>query len=94
VIPLSTEWPVTGISGAIAAPECGPVPVTVTLTAGDEQTMTTVLAKPDQPAPFDLAFQEPSITPAILTIDTPGEGCPVNENGERSFAQALNLLPR
>jgi hypothetical protein len=94
IVPTKPEWPVTSVAGAIAAPECGPVPVTVTLTAGDDQVSTTVLGKPNVPAPFELALPQPSTDPAILTIDTPGEGCPVNENGERAFAQVLNLQPR
>ena len=94
LVPTSTEWPVTGITGAIAAPQCGPVPVTVTLTAGDEQVMTTVLAKPGDPAPFDLSLQTPAKGTAILTIDTPGEGCPEGDRGERRFAQVLDLQPR
>ena len=94
LVPTSNEWPVTGITGAIAAPQCGPVPVTVTLTAGDEQVMTTVLAKPGDPAPFDLSLQTPADGTAILTIDTPGEGCPEGDRGERRFAQVLDLQPR
>lgn len=94
LVPQKPEWPVTGISGVIAAPECGPVPVAVTLTAGDEQTMTTVLAKPGQPVAFDLTLDQSSTTPAILTVDAPGDGCPVNENGEKAFAQVMNLQPR
>ena len=94
LVPTSTEWPVTGITGAIAAPQCGPVPVTVTLTAGDEQVMTTVLAKAGDPASFDLSLQAPADGTAILTIDTPGEGCPEGDGGERRFAQVLDLQPR
>jgi len=94
LIPTKPEWPVTRVAGEIAAPECGPVPVTVTLTAGDDQESTTVLGKPNEPAPFELALPQPTTDTAILTIDTPGEGCPVNENGERAFAQVLNLEPR
>jgi hypothetical protein len=94
LVPTSSPWPVTGVAGSIAAPQCGPVPVTVTLTAGDEQVMTTVLAKPGDPAPFDLALQQPAKGTAILTIDTPGEGCPEGDRGERRFAQVLDLQPR
>ena len=92
--PVSAEWPVTGVSGAIGAPDCGPLPVTVTFTAGDEQAMTTVLAKPGEQAAFDLALDQPSTAPAILTIDTPGDGCRVDDTNERRFAQVLNLQPR
>jgi hypothetical protein len=94
LVPTKLEWPVTAITGAIAAPQCGPVPVTVTLTAGDEQVMTTVLAKPGEPAPFDLALESPASGTAILTVDTPGEGCPEGDKGERRFAQVLDLQPR
>lgn len=94
LVPTSEEWPVTGITGAIAAPQCGPVPVTVTLTAGDEQVMTTVLAKPGGPAPFDLTLQRPADGAATLTVDTPGEGCPEGDTGERRFAQVLDLQAR
>ena len=94
LVPTSSPWPVTGVTGAIAAPQCGPVPVTVTLTAGEEQVLTTVLAKPGDPAPFDLALTKPAADTAVLTIDTPGEGCPEGDKGERRFAQVLDLQPR
>lgn len=94
LVSTSPEFPVTSVTGAIAAPTCGPVPVTVTLTAGDEQVMTTVLAKPESPAPFDLTLEEPTTGTATLTIDTPGAGCPEGDTGERRFAQVLNLEPR
>lgn len=90
----SPDFPVTTVTGAIAAPTCGPVPVTVTLTAGDEQLMTTVLAKPESSAPFDLTLEEPTTGTATLMIDTPGAGCPEGDTGERRFAQVLNLEPR
>lgn len=94
LVPTSRPWPVTGVTGAIAAPQCSPVPVTVTLTAGEEQVLTTVLAKPGDPAPFDLALTKPAAGTAVLTIDTPGEGCPEGDRGERRFAQVLDLQPR
>jgi hypothetical protein len=92
--PTSAGFPVTGVAGAIAAPECGAVPVTVTLTAGDQKQSTTVVARPTQPAAFDLALATPSPEAAVLTVDTPGEGCPVGDGDERRFAQVLDLAPR
>ena len=92
--PVKPEWPVAGITGAVAAPECGPMPVTVTLTAGEQQVLTTVLAKPNAPAPFELALERPAEGTATLTIDTPGDGCPVGDTMERRFAQVLDLQPR
>ncbi len=94
LMPLGPDWPVTGVSGAIAAPDCGPVPVTVTLSAGDQQVATTVLGKPNAPAPFDLALEQPARGTAILTVDTPGDGCPVGDTMERRFAQVMDLVPR
>ena len=93
-MPTKPDWPVTGITGAIAAPECGPVPVTVTLTADDQQVLTTVLAKPNAPTRFDLALKQPADGTAILTVDTPSGGCLVGETQERRYAQVINLQPR
>ena len=92
--PTSPEHPLTQVSGSIAAPECGALPVTVTLTAGSQSASTTVIARPNQPAPFALTLDTPSAEAGVLTVDTPGEGCPVDASGERRFAQVLDLTPR
>jgi hypothetical protein len=92
--PTSPEHPLTQVSGSIAAPECGALPVTVTLTAGSQSASTTVIARPNQPAPFALTLDAPSAEAGVLTVDTPGEGCPVDASGERRFAQVLDLTPR
>ena len=92
--PTSAAHPLTQVSGSIAAPECGALPVTVTLTAGTQSVSSTVIARPNQPAPFALTLDAPSAGAGVLTVDTPGEGCPVDASGERRFAQMLDLTPR
>ncbi len=92
--PTSADAPLTGVAGAIAAPDCGAVPVTVTLSAGDQSVATTVLAAPGEPAEFDLALPAPSADAGLLTVETPGDGCPVGDGGERRFAQVLDVQPR
>ena len=95
--PTGAEAPVTAVTGAVQAPDCGAVPVTVTLASGGGETSAEVLARPGQPTPFALTLPEPSATPATLTIETTGLGCPVDGSdpetpgGERRFAKVLNV---
>ena len=90
--PTSADWPVTSVSGAVMSPPCGPLPITLTLTAGDQRVETTVLGGPDAPTPFELRLAQPSGEPATLTVSAPGEGCPVND--VLRWAQVFDLDPR
>ena len=98
--PTGPDAPVTSVTGAVKAPECGAVPVTLTLTSGTQQAAAEVLARPGQATPFTLTLAEPSATAATLTVETAGQGCPVDGSdpatpgGERRFAQLLDLSPR
>lgn len=98
--PTSADAPLRGVSGSLRAPECGAVPVTVTLTAGGESVSTEVLARPRQNTGFDLTLSNPSTSSGTLTVTTAGEGCPVDgrdpadPGGERRFVQLLDLSPR
>ena len=94
VTPIDPEHPVTSISGTVAAPACGAVPVTLTLDAGGEQQSVEVMARAKQPAPFTLALDAPTDDAAVLTVEAAGEGCPVGESGERRFAQLLDVSAR
>ena len=68
--------------------------MTVTLTAGSQQESAALIARPGQGTPFDLALATPSPEPVVVTVDVPGEGCPVGGLGERAFAQVLDLAGR
>ncbi len=90
--PTSTEWPIGMVTGAISSPECGPVPVTVTLTAGAQSVTESVLASPTEPTPFTLALPAPTADPVVLVVDTPGLGCPID--GTPRFAQVRDVAAR
>ena len=90
VTPTTADEPVREVSGAIAAPSCGPRPVTLTLEAGGQRTSTTVIAMPDGSSPFTLALDTPSDQPATLTVEVPGEECRVPGEGVR-FAKVIDL---
>ncbi len=90
--PTDPQATVTSVSGAVMSPPCGPLPVTLVLTAGDQRVETTVLGSPDAPTPFSVALDRPSSEPATLTVSAPGEGCPVND--VLRWAQVFDLAPR
>lgn len=92
--PTSADAPLTSVSGSIASPPCGPLPVTVSLTAGGQSTSATVIAEPDVGAPFTLTLATPASAPALLTVDAPGLGCPVKGSDSLHFAQVLDLTTR
>ena len=98
--PIDAEHPMRSLTGAVAAPACGPVPVTLTLDTGGEQQVIEVAAKAKQPTPFAFTLDSPTASEAVLTVATAGEGCPVDGSdpaaggGERRFAQVLDLTPR
>ena len=92
--PTTDTAPLTTVSGTLAAPPCGAVPVTLTLTADGQTEAQTIPTSPDAVTPFTLELETPSLEPGTLTVDVPGEGCPVGDLGERQFAQVLDLRPR
>ena len=95
--PTSPDAPVTTVTGAVRAPECGAVPVTLTLTAAGQEASAEVLARPSQPTPFSLTLPQASTAAATLTVETAGQGCPLDGSdpvppgGERRFTQLLDL---
>lgn len=95
--PTRSDAPLTTVSGAVQGPECGAVPTTVTLAAGDDVVSTELLARPSQSTPFTLTLDGPAATPATLTVQAAGKGCPIDgrdpavEGGERRFVQVLDL---
>jgi hypothetical protein len=93
VTPTREESPLTTISGTITAPSCGPLPVTVTLSAGDNETSTTVVADSAQPVAFELTLPTSTTEQATLTVDAPGKGCQVAGAGTQ-FAQVADLVTR
>ncbi len=88
--PTTPDAPVTGVSGTVRSPNCGPTPVTLTLTADGQRRSVTVAALPDADSSFDLTLDQPSGAEAVLTVAALGEGCDVPGQGKR-FAQVLNL---
>jgi hypothetical protein len=95
--PTGPGTTVTSVTGTVKAPECGAVPVTLTLTSGTQQAAAEVLARPGQAAPFTLTLADPSATAATLTVEAAGQGCPVDGSdpdepgGERRFVQLVDI---
>ena len=89
--PTRTETPVRAVSGEITGPACGPRPVTVTLTSEDQEVQQTLIATPEQAAPFELALPTPSSTPVTLTVFAPGPECEATEDPRVRYAKVGNL---
>ena len=95
--PTGADAPVRTVTGAVGAPDCGAVPVTVTLASGDQEAATKIVARAGQPTPFALTLPEPSATAATLTVEAAGQGCPVDGSepatpgGERRFMQVIDV---
>jgi phosphoglycerol transferase len=85
------ENPITAVRGAVAAPPCGPRPVTITVAANDQQVSTTLIANPGQPTPFELTLPSPSTSIATLDIQAPGPECRAPDFEGARFVQVLNL---
>jgi hypothetical protein len=98
--PIDAGHPLRSLTGAVAAPACGPAPVTLTLDTGAERQTIEIVARAKQPTPFAFTIDSPRSDQAVLTVATAGEGCPVDgtdpaaAGGERRFAQLLDLTPR
>lgn len=90
--PTDPSAPVTSVGGSVMSPPCGPLPITLALSAGAQRIETTVLGSPEAPTPFALELVAPSAEPATLTVSAPGEGCPVND--VLRWAQVFDLTPR
>ena len=98
--PIDSAHPLRSLTGSVAAPACGAVPITLTLDTDVEQQVIELLARAKQPTPFAFTIDSPSSDQAVLTVATGGEGCPVDGSdptvagGERQFAQVLDLTAR
>jgi hypothetical protein len=85
------ETPITTIRGSIAAPQCGPRPVTLTLAANDQQSSTTIVAEPGIPTPFELTLPVPSTSIATLDVQAPGPECRGPDYEGARFIQVMDL---
>jgi phosphoglycerol transferase len=85
------ENPITAVRGAVAAPACGPRPITLTFAANDQQVSTTLIANPGQPTPFALTLPSPSTSIATLEVQAPGPECRGPEFEGARFVQVLDL---
>lgn len=90
----SLEHPVRTVTGRIAAPPCGPLPVEVTLEAGGQVQSTTLIAEPGEGAPFTFEVAAPNDAAAVLTINAPGRGCDVDGIRPPVFAQVIDVAAR
>lgn len=85
------ETPITTIRGSIAAPQCGPRPVTLTFAANDQQVSTTIVASPDAQSPFELTLPAPSTSTATLDVQAPGPECRSPDFEGARMIQVLDL---
>ena len=90
ITPTRAGTPVTIVRGAVAAPECGTLPITVTLVGPSESATTTLIGTPGEVTPFSLLLGNPSAAPVVLQVDGPGSGCAGSWPGQR-FVQVSNL---
>lgn len=90
LVPTDAAFPVRRVRGAIQAPHCGTRPVTVTLSDEAGSQSTTLVAKPEEAAPFTLTATGSG--PATLTVYAPGQGC-TTDSGTPRFAQVRDLRP-
>lgn len=92
ISPISSDHPLTAVSGELRSPSCGSSSITLTLKATGTTTRTRIAAQPDIATPFTLTLPAPTSTPAILTVTSDESPCEIN--GETQFAQLLNPATR
>ena len=91
--PVSSDAPLSSVTGALRSPSCGPATVTATLTSGEQSTSVSVDALPKSSTPFSLALDAPSADPATLTVSTEGAGCAEADFPYDQYAQVIDLAP-
>ncbi len=89
--PTREQTPVRVVRGEIAAPSCGPRPVTVTLSSGTERVRQNLIARPTQATPFELILNAPSAAPATLEVIATGQACEAEDFAAKRFARVGNL---
>lgn len=92
--PSSPAHPVRTVTGRVAAPACGPLPVEVTLDAGGQVQSATLIAEPGEGVPFAFEVAAPSDAAAVLTVNAPGRGCDVDGIRPPVFAQVIDVAAR
>ena len=91
VAPTREQTPVRTVRGWIAAPSCGPRPITLTLTGASDMVQQTLIALPDQPTEFELVLPAPTNSPATFTVLATGAACEAENFVGKRFAQVGNL---
>jgi phosphoglycerol transferase len=89
--PTREETPVSIVRGWVAAPSCGPRPITITLRTGSGETTQNLIALPDQPTYFEITPDKPSDSPATLEVVSNGSACEAEDFAGKRFAQLGNL---
>ncbi|MHB1164247.1 MAG: hypothetical protein ACYC0W_04345 [Candidatus Nanopelagicales bacterium] len=92
--PSSPDHPVRTVTGRIAAPPCGPLPVEVTLEAGGQVQSATLIAEPGDGVPFAFEVVAPTDGAAVLTVNAPGRGCDIDGIRPPVFAQVVDVAAR
>ena len=91
LMPTREQTPVRVVRGEIAAPSCGPRPVTVTLSSGTERVRQNLIARPTQTTPFKVILNAPSAAPATLEVIATGQACEAEDFAAKRFARVGNL---
>lgn len=89
--PTREETPVSIVRGWVAAPSCGPRPITITLSAGSGETTQNLIALPDQQIYFEITPYKSSDSPATLEVVSNGSACESEDFTGKRFAQVGNL---
>ena len=90
--PINPDAPLQVVTGAVQAPPCGPLPITVSVFAGKQAVSTTVVARPDTATPFRVVLTDPTSEPAVVSVTAPGPGCDVPGLPGKRHVQVLDLL--
>ena len=92
VTPINPDAPLQVVSGAVQAPPCGPLPVTISVFAGNQAVSSTVIARPDGSTPFSVTLPAPSGETAVVSVTAPGPGCDVPGLAGTRHVQVRDLL--
>ena len=91
ITPIREDSLITRVRGSVTAPRCGPRPVTITLTGGNEIAQTTLIARPTTPTDFEMPMPTLSSSPAVLTIESPGSACEAATDFRNLYVQVDGL---
>lgn len=88
--PISTDHPLTSISGDVRSPSCDASRLTLELTTANEIQRITIDAQSKTSTAFTLRLNEPTNSKATLTIISDDSGCELDDFPYPQYAQLIN----